>query len=233
MSSLEKNTVSSYNQLKGAPCCYTMRPEGKGLRVLFIGNSITLHGISEQIGWHRECGMAASSIEKDYVHLCMDAILKYDNDATFALGQVADWEREYRNGSKVLEKYQASRDFDADIIVVRLIENCPYQDFVHEDFQHEYKALIDFFNKSGNAKIVVTDGFWRHPGDASIKAVAEKYGYPLVQLGDLGDNPEMKAIGEYEHEGVAHHPGDKGMANIAERIINKLKEENILTDKNV
>ena len=228
MSSLEKNTVPSYNQLKGAPYCYTIRPEGKGLRVLFLGNSITLHGIYEDIGWTKLCGMAASSIEKDYVHLCMDAILEYDNDATFALCQVAEWERQYKNGSEILENYTASRDFDADIIIVRFIENCPGNDFAHEDFEREYKALIDFFNKSGKAHIILTDGFWRHPGDVSIKAVAERYGYPLINLGDLGDNDEMKAIGEYEHDGVANHPGDKGMANIASRIIEKLKACDIL-----
>ena len=33
---------------------------------LAIGNSLTLHGICEY--WWNECGMAASSLEKDYVH---------------------------------------------------------------------------------------------------------------------------------------------------------------------
>ncbi len=228
MSSIEENTVPSYNQLKGAPSCYTLKPDGRGLRVLFIGNSITLHGIMPEIGWHNLCGMAASCVEKDYVHLCMDALLDYDSEATFSIAQLADWEREYTDGSNQLSKYSACRDFNADIIIVRIIENCPYKEFAHEAFQKEYKTMLDYFNKSGKAKIILTDSFWCHPGDASIKAVAEKYGYLLVNLGDLGENPEMKAIGEYEHGGVAQHPNDNGMAHIAERIINTLKTENII-----
>ena len=40
-----------------------------GLRVLFLGNSITLHAALPEIGWTNVWGMAASAAEKDYVHL--------------------------------------------------------------------------------------------------------------------------------------------------------------------
>ena len=45
-----------------------------------------------------------------------------------------------------------------------------------------------------------------------------------VELNDLGDMPEMKALGLFEHSGVAAHPGDLGMKTIAQRIFEPLKE---------
>ena len=43
-------------------------------------------------------------------------------------------------------------------------------------------------------------------------------------MNDLGEDEKMKAIGLFEHDGVANHPGDTGMAAIAERILCALKE---------
>lgn len=48
--------------------------------ITFAGNSITRHGVNEktilELGWTRECGMAASCEEKDYAHLLADQIQK-------------------------------------------------------------------------------------------------------------------------------------------------------------
>ena len=52
----------------------------------------------------------------------------------------------------------------------------------------------------------------------AIRAVAQKRNYPLVELGALGMQDEMKALGLFEHTGVAVHPGDCGMAAISDAI---------------
>ena len=85
-------------------------------------------------------------------------------------------------------------------------------------------ALLKYFDKSQKAKVVLTTSFWRHPGDAAILEYAKERGLPCVQLGDLGEQDEMKAIGLFVHEGVANHPGDLGMKKIAERIYAELEK---------
>ncbi len=218
MSQLEKNTVSAKGQLKPTDYVTFLHPEGTGKRVLFVGNSITRHGRLESIGWFGNWGMAASAPEKDYVHLLANRFSLADPDAAFCLCQVAEWERLYRVGDTCLEPYRTARDFEADLLIFRLIENCPAQDFDADLFYRQFEALVDFLNPRASRRIIVTTSFWKHPGDAALSRFAAAHGYPCVPLGDLGEDDAMKAIGLFEHNGVANHPGDKGMQAIADRI---------------
>ena len=196
-----------------------INPEGKGKRVLFVGNSITRHGIKHDIGWHNDWGMAASALEKDYVHIVAKEISHKDNEATFCVCQAAEWECNWYDGENTFELFKAARDFKADIIVMRLVENCLRDHYNSELFIKEYGKLVSYLNGSGKAEIIITTGFWKHIADGAIREYALKNEYTLVELNDLGEDDKMKAIGLFEHEGVANHPGDKGMAAIAERIL--------------
>lgn len=217
---MKKNTVEATNQLKESEFVRFENPEGKGKRVMFAGNSITLHGIKKEIGWENEWGMAASAKEKDYVHLLMSKITEKEKDAAFCICQVARWETNYKNGAGAYHYFKEARKFNADIVIGRFIENCPSADFDAEQFKMEFDSFIKYLNSSGG-RVILTTGFWKHPGDDVIRKVARENNYPLVELGDLGELDEMKAVGLFEHSGVAAHPGDKGMAAIAERIWEK------------
>lgn len=221
---LKKNNVSAANQLKETPLVSFLNLNDNGLRVMFIGNSITFHSKLESIGWNIDCGMAASAPEKDYVHLIMSKINATRPDTAYCVCQVAEWERQYKDGENVLNLFENAQKFNSDIIVMRAIENCPAEDFDEELFERQVKTLLDFLNPSGNAKIIITTSFWKHPGDNSLIELANKNNFGLVKLGDLGEDDKMKAIGMFEHSGVANHPGDLGMENIANRIFEKIKD---------
>ncbi len=218
MNQIDKNTVASTNQLEKNKCVSFINEKGTGVRILFVGNSITRHGKKPEIGWYHDFGMAASCAEKDYVHRVVSALSK-KNDAAACIAQVGAWEGHYKEGAAQLEKFEKARNFGADIIVIRCVENCDHKNLDKEIFEREYKRLIDYFNLNKKAHIILTTSFWKHPADEVIRAVAEKENYDLAELSDLGEDDSMKALGLFEHEGVANHPGDLGMQKIAERIL--------------
>lgn len=216
---IQKNTVKATNQLKDSEYVSFENPNGKGIRILFLGNSITRHGIASEIGWNQDCGMAASSKEKDYVHCIMKKMSAVKDDNAYCICQVSKWEREYQEGTeKLYATYEEARNFQADIIIQRCIENCSFADWNKEVFLEELDKLLMYVNPSGKAKIIMTTSFWNHVGDEALREYAEKHKFPLIELGDLGEKTEMKAEGLFAHEGVASHPGDLGMKTIAERI---------------
>lgn len=221
---LKQNTVDSRNQLKESSVVRFYNLEKNGLKVMFVGNSITLHGKFPSIGWFNEWGMAASSEEKDYVHILMDRIKEKNFDTSFCICQVAGWESNYKNGEEKFNLYESARNFNADIIVMRFVENCATKEFEPVVFKNEMSKLLNYLNPQNKAKFVMTTGFWHHPGDEVIEEYAKENNHPIVKLGDLGEDDAMMAKGLFEHSGVAMHPGDLGMKNIAERIFAVIKE---------
>lgn len=224
MAQIDKNTVKADNQLEESKRISFECESGKGKRILFVGNSITRHAPKSSIGWNNDWGMAASCKEKDYVHMAKEMILCKAPDSTFCICQAADWEKNYIMGETQLEKFQKARSFNADIIVMRLIENCQPGTFDEEVFVREYNKLLSYLKMNENAKIIITSSFWIHPGDKALENIAADIGTDFIYLGDLGEDAAMRADGLFEHAGVAAHPGDKGMQVIAERIYDKIKK---------
>ena len=220
---LEKNTVESQRQLRETEVVKFINPNGKGKRIMFAGNSITLHGVKEDIGWNNCWGMAASEKENDYVHRLIKSIDDKEQDCAYCICQISTWEVNYKNGKSTYSLYKNAKNFQADIIVFRAVENCPYKDTEQEVFKKELWGLLNYLSGE-ETEIILTTGFWHHPLDKGIIELSEEKSLPLAELGDLGEDDEMKAIGLFEHNGVANHPGDKGMKKIAERIFKVIEK---------
>lgn len=221
---IKANTVPAANQLAQSRFV-TFEQRRSGRKVLFAGNSITRHAPKPEIGWLFDWGMAASAEDRDYVHIVMRRVREQDPDADFCIAQMAAWERAYWLGETVLAPYREAAAFDPDLIILRLAENVPRDRLGEHPFAPAYANLLDFLNPSGRAQVIITTSFWPAGGvDEAIRLVANQRGYPLVELGGLGEQDDMKAVGLFEHKGVAAHPGDAGMAAIAAAIIAQLPE---------
>ena len=86
MSELEKrNTVKSRGQVSGN-VTFEGTQDGSP-RIMFLGNSITRHGVRAEIGWLNNWGMAASAKENDYVHRIISFVQESHPDAASCIVQ--------------------------------------------------------------------------------------------------------------------------------------------------
>ena len=216
----EKNTVKASAQVKRERYVETFFNGGK-TNVLFVGNSITRHEPKPEIGWKNDWGMAASSRENDYVHVAVKLLEEKLGKINYCITNCGAWEQNYYQDG-LIHDWKKARDFNADIVVIRIGENIwnAKDKLVEHPLAHKFVEMIRYFAKNPNARVVVTGLFWKNTEiESVIKEVALSSGYTFVSLDDLGDDKKNMAIGQFWHEGVSIHPNDDGMRKIAERIV--------------
>lgn len=223
VSDAERNNSTEMNAEKGVAAASCVKD---GVRILFLGNSITLHGSLPKIGWTNVWGMAASAKEKDYVHLVMRGIeAKTGRKADLRVRNLADFERNFRTWSPA-ENLKAEVAFDPDYLVIALGENAPNLATADDRlaYRKAFKELLGVFmdGRPERPNTVVRGVFWPNEAkDFEMGRVASEYGIPFVNA-DLGGDVSMTAKGLFWHDGVQSHPGDKGMRASADRILTAL-----------
>lgn len=195
--------------------------ENSKLKILFVGNSITKHAPKPSIGWTNDCGMAASSIEHDYVHIIIKRIMeRYDKNVSFAIAQVAEYERTFFNCEPECS-YKEIKDFDADIIITFYGANVTkdYDTMANppKTFAKAYEDMRNYLVGS-NTSVYHSMGFYIRPVlDAEKLSVAKKYGEPFIDISDIRSLPET--------HGLFNHPNDLGMQMIADRFFEAIEKD--------
>ena len=188
-------------------------------RVLFVGNSITKHSIKPDIGWMRDCGMAASCAECDYVHIVSRALKEKYPQASFGILQVATFERNFDKGFNLAEEYREAIEWQPDIAIFFFGANVPasYDSLETPEisFGTKYEELRNLLN-SGSARFYHVEGFYLRPVlTRERNDVCQKYHDTWVPLTDINTRPET--------HGLFNHPNDEGMRLIAQRILSHMK----------
>jgi lysophospholipase L1-like esterase len=212
----------------GAEQAGKLRPEIKVDRVLFLGNSITRHGAAPKIGWNDDWGMAASALEKDYVHIVAGGLAELaGRKPDIMIANVADFERNLATYD-IDAKLKAAFEFKPTLVIVALGENVAalQTDEAKAQFKTSFSKLLGALKNAGQPSLVVRGCFWADKTkDDILQQACAAAGGIYVDIGGLGKDESNYARSErkFEHAGVAAHPGDKGMKAIADAILNALK----------
>ena len=192
-------------------------------RILFLGNSITLHGPLAKVGWPNNWGMAASAREKDYVHVLLESLATPSGSRPEAkIANIADFERRYDTYDldAGLKEYL---DFKPDIVVVAIGENVPalVSERAKTGFKAGFTKLLTALKNRGRPAIFVRSCFWTNRAkDDIMRESCTAAGAVFVDISGLGKDESNYARSErkFAHAGVAAHPGDKGMKAMADAL---------------
>jgi len=197
---------------------------------LAIGNSLTQHGICKY--WWNKVGMAASDADHDYFHLVIRGLEKRHGKVTARAFNFSAWEITAHDRDQTFMKIDDLLDDRLSLVTIQLGENVKDR----STFAEDYVSLIEHVRQKtgGKAQIVVIGDFWT---DDPVRAEAAKQcGVDFVSLDEALRDPVKyrSKIGAvvYDaegkphtvgHKGVAKHPGDAGMAFIADKVLEKVK----------
>ena len=197
-------------------------------KILFVGNSLTSHGPKADIDWHGNWGMAATSADKDYVHLVTRALAaKQGTMPEIMVKNVADFERNHV-GYDIAGKFADAASFKADLVILCIGENVAALKTAEAQakYQEQVTALLKTLKSNSQAQFIVRSSFWANTAkDGAMRLACEAVGGTFVDISSLSKDEKNYARSErpYKHAGVANHPGDRGMAAIAEEIVKAVK----------
>jgi len=218
--SIAANTNSSYvdpSYMPPAPQAVSSS-EADAFRILFVGNSITRHGVNEdtksRLKWNHIAGMAASCEEKDFAH---------------RLGAMIQATMKDR---KVEIYFYGSPFPSPNLVVVQTGEHETPGKTVEERSEAYVKSLKPYLNLSPKPLILCV-GVW-HPTDKApygglerdinlaYESVCRKYNIPFVSVERFATDPSCHGWGE--SPGVQWHPNDKGMEGYASLLFNAFQK---------
>lgn len=203
------------------------------ISILFLGNSISLHGIvDDMLPCEEERGMMATSTEKDYVHQIVMSLSNLNHLCVrYSVANIAGFERGFTKQPFNIESLEGIMNAKPDILVVQIGENVANEDIKDSElFEDRYVELLGNFH---SCKRIITLPFWPDKQKQyAITNVAIKSKSYLVDISHLGDGTDRQnfasSFKRYKMPGVGSHPGDIGMKHIADCLyatINAILDE--------
>lgn len=212
--------------------CFAASADEQKLNVLCVGNSLLSHGANQDLGWSGTWGMAASSEDKDYYHQLQnifaeeypDVKAEFKKVAVSPLERVVDTDENHDYTSDIKGAFDTvTADFVPDVVTLQIGDNTS-SNITPKSYAHALVQIADYFKKL-NPDVAVVYSVPFFASDVKQNGTllaAEETGFACANLRKLNKD-ENKALGLFEHSGVANHPGDKGMRAVAEELFSQIK----------
>ena len=186
---------------------------------LFLGNSLTYCGVAEEEPDKTKRGLTSTSVDKDYVHVLIKMIAEEHHvNIRYSILNIAQFERTFTKHSFEMGKLALAENKQPDYLFVQIGENVAKDDIVDaKKYEDEYTKLLALFP---NSKRIITIPFWpdKNKEYATTNIAIKSQSY-LVDISHLGNGTDplnfSSSYKDYKMPGVGSHPGDYGMANIA------------------
>ncbi|WP_254412303.1 SGNH/GDSL hydrolase family protein [Dyadobacter diqingensis] len=192
-------------------------------KILILGNSITKHLPDQSIGWNGNWGMAASSEDKDYVHLLIKKMKIEDVSTEIRYSNVAQsFERKFWvYDSSIVNEF---KNYHPDLIIFRLGENIKSDSTKKYSLCDNLLTLSDKLSSNKPTRIIITSRFWPDKIiDTEMRNCAATNKWGFVNISDLFAHKQNTAQGKFINNGVSIHPSDEGMEMIFLKIYAAIK----------
>jgi hypothetical protein len=187
-------------------------------KVLILGNSITYAPANPAEGWNCSCGMAASSVDKDYVHLLEARLKALNKSTTVDVVNIGEFEGNFDTYD--FNKLQSYRDAKPDIIIIRIGEAVLTTDDAL--FESKYLELLNYLKVNNSGVKILAVGSILNGRDLANNVMSKYSNY--ISLIQLHFDPLNFSYGLFANPGIAAHPSDKGMQAISDKIWDELKK---------
>lgn len=206
-----------------------MQADPSAFRILFVGNSITRHGVNNDtianLKWSHVAGMAASSEENDYAHL-------FGQMVRSALGE-RTVELYFDDINAVMKEDRASdplvgKPFPAPHLVILQTGEHEGPGKTIEQLEEEYEKsfVVPYLRQVGTGRLICV-GVWNPTDHQAYQGLAKdinlayenvcnRHGVAFVSVESIATDPTCWGWGETT--GVQWHPNDKGMRGYAKAI---------------
>ena len=149
---------------------------------------------------------------------------------------IVAFERGYAS-CDVSAKFKPHADFEADILIVAIGENVPAIETAEtqDSFRNAFRLMIKTLTQRRKPALFIRSCFWENTAkDKVMREVCGEFGGTFVDISKLSKDSANFARSErtFQDDGVAGHPGDKGMAAIASAIWLAIEGEILKTTLN-